>query len=273
MTSPPAKIPGGFGKSYRKELHSEIWLMPPLYHRTWYWLRMNVQYETFLFPTQGKHGIWVLPGQRITSLQQIAEGVKWTEWGREVIPNKKSIKVILEWLQSREMVTVESNAKGTLITVVNWHTYNWVTDEKVTGESNAEETPSGHKEEGIERKEEKRKEAIPFREIFDYLNLKAGRSFKGADPDKRHIRARWMEGHRLEDFKSVIDAKVAEWGPKPEMVAYLRPQTLFGTKFDGYLQAATKSILPASNPRVDPFEPLPPEENDLIRRMLDERGL
>lgn len=106
--------------------------MPPLYHRVWYWLRMNVQYETFLFPTKGRYGIYVAPGQKIASIQQIAEGVKWTEWGREVVPNKKTIRDILGWLQSREMIAVESNAKGTLITIVNWHTYNEHGTAKVT---------------------------------------------------------------------------------------------------------------------------------------------
>jgi hypothetical protein len=132
MRPPPPSIPGGFAKSWRKELDSEIWLMPPLYHRVWYWLRMNVQHEPFLFPTRERFGIWVLPGQRITSLQQIAEGVKWTEWGKEKVPNKRTIMVILDWLANREMVTVESNGRGTLINLVNWSTYNSNSSEKVT---------------------------------------------------------------------------------------------------------------------------------------------
>ncbi|MBU5635500.1 hypothetical protein KOM00_02005 [Geomonas sp. Red69] len=152
--SPPECIPGGFIKSWRKELDSDIWMMPPIYHRVWYWLRLHAQYEAFLFPTLHQYGIWVLPGQRLTSLQQIAEGVKWTEWGREVIPNKKTIKGVLDWLEHREMVTVESNSKGTLITIVNWTTYNPQALPEVTGDSNAEETRVGHKKERKERKEE-----------------------------------------------------------------------------------------------------------------------
>jgi len=155
MISAVPPIPGGFVKSWRKEMESEIWLMPPTYHRVWYWLRMNVQHDTFLFPTRERFGIWVLPGQRITSLQQIAEGVKWSEWGREVIPNKKTIKDILDWLIHRGMVTVESNAKGTLISLVNWHSYNTRDTAKVTAESNSQETRSGHKLEVEEVKEVK----------------------------------------------------------------------------------------------------------------------
>lgn len=130
-------------------------MMPPVYHRVWYWLRLNVQHETYLFPTREKVGIWVLPGQRITSLQQIAEGVKWTEWGKEKVPNKRTIKAVLDWLEAQEMVTIESNAKGTLITIVNWHSYNHVADGKVTVKSNAQYTRSAHKEEEIEKKDKK----------------------------------------------------------------------------------------------------------------------
>jgi hypothetical protein len=185
MNGTDAYIPGGFAKSWRKELDSEIWRMAPLYHRVWYWLRLNVQYETFLFPTPGKFGIWVLPGQRVTSLQQIAEGVKWSEWGRDVVPNKKTIKGILDWLVSREMVTIESNAKGTLITVVNWNTYNQGKSEKVTVESNAKETRFGHKEERIERIEEKQKPLLDFfEELWKAYPRKEGK--KGA---LRHYRA------------------------------------------------------------------------------------
>lgn len=150
-------IPGGFAKSFRKELRSNVWMMPPIYHRVWYWLRLNVQHEAYLFPTREKFGIWVLPGQRITSLQQIAEGVKWTEWGKEKVPNKRTIKAVLDWLEGQKMVTVESNAKGTLVSVVNWHSYNNSLAEKVAAESNAQYTRSAHKEEGIEGIEVKTK--------------------------------------------------------------------------------------------------------------------
>lgn len=149
-------VAGGFAKSWRKELHSDVWQEPPIYHRVWYWLRLNVQHEPFLFPTREKFGIWVLPGQRITSLRQIAEGVAWKEWGVEKVPNVKTIKAVLDWLESQEMVTVVSNTKGTLITLTNWDTYNESAYKKVTAESNSERitdgTRSGYKEEGYRKK-------------------------------------------------------------------------------------------------------------------------
>ncbi len=82
----------------------------------------------------------------------------------------------------------------------------------------------------------------PYKDVIDYLNLKAGTSFRSTSKDtQKHIRARFDEGYTLEDFKSVIDVKVSQWGREPrpgekDMRGYLRPNTLFGTKFEGYLQ-------------------------------------
>ena len=46
--------------------------------------------------------------------------------------------------------------------------------------------------------------------------------------------ARLNEGYSLDDFKQVIEKKVNEW-KGTEMEKYLRPETLFGTKFENYL--------------------------------------
>lgn len=77
---------------------------------------------------------------------------------------------------------------------------------------------------------------IPFKEICDALNERCGTSFRAtSEATKRLIRARWAEGFRAEDFRKVIDNKASEWGGDPKMRSYLRPQTLFGTKFESYL--------------------------------------
>jgi len=80
---------------------------------------------------------------------------------------------------------------------------------------------------------------FPSQEIVGYLNEKAGKSFKpNPKPTIQHITARFKEGFTLEDFKTVIDFKVNEWGTDPKMMEFIRPQTLFGTKFESYLEAA-----------------------------------
>ena len=50
-----------------------------------------------------------------------------------------------------------------------------------------------------------------------------------------NIKNRWDEGYRLDDFYHVIDNMYREWGNDNKMRVYLRPQTLFGTKFESYL--------------------------------------
>lgn len=80
----------------------------------------------------------------------------------------------------------------------------------------------------------KKKDSPPYQEIIDYLNEKAGKRFKVNEKTKAHINARVNDGYTLADFRAVIEKKVAEWRGT-EMDKFLRPETLFGTKFEGYL--------------------------------------
>ncbi len=114
----------GYTKSYRKELDSDIWKLPPLFHRTWFWIRSRCNHETACIPTTRGYGIWLLPGQRLTSIQQIAEGVAWYENGQQKTPDKRTIVRVLDWLEAQQCITVTSNAHGSLVSVMNWHTYN-----------------------------------------------------------------------------------------------------------------------------------------------------
>ncbi|MBE6093062.1 MAG: hypothetical protein E7201_07875 [Selenomonas ruminantium] len=73
-------------------------------------------------------------------------------------------------------------------------------------------------------------------EIIDYLNKKAGTHYKSTtSKTQKLIQARSKEGFTKEDFFAVIDKKCAEWLSNPDMVKYIRPETLFGSKFEGYL--------------------------------------
>jgi len=81
----------------------------------------------------------------------------------------------------------------------------------------------------------------PYSEIIDYLNSKAGTAYRWqGKATQSHINARFAEGYTLDDFKKVIDIKSAEWkGGTWEK--YLRPETLFGNKFEGYLNQGKES--------------------------------
>ncbi|WP_052399145.1 conserved phage C-terminal domain-containing protein [Candidatus Francisella endociliophora] len=74
------------------------------------------------------------------------------------------------------------------------------------------------------------------REVIGYLNQAVNKNFKPTNRVyQQHIQARVNEGYTLEDFKQVIEIKTKQWICKPDMARYLRPQTLFGTKMDVYL--------------------------------------
>ena len=96
----------------------------------------------------------------------------------------------------------------------------------------------------IETEQENEKDDPPggsmlesYQDIITYLNDKAGTGYRaGSKKTQSCIHARFEEGFTVEDFKTVIDKKCMEWiGTEFEKV--LRPETLFGTKFENYLNA------------------------------------
>ena len=79
-------------------------------------------------------------------------------------------------------------------------------------------------------------------EIIDYLNEKAHKNYRSNNKTTiRHINARLKEGRTLPDFKQVIDNRCATW-LGTDMEQYLRPGTLFGSKFEDYLNAPAPKL-------------------------------
>ena len=74
-----------------------------------------------------------------------------------------------------------------------------------------------------------------YSSIISYLNEKAHTKYRhSSSKTKTLIKARLNEGFTEDDFKKVIDNKTSEW-LNTDMEKYLRPETLFGTKFESYL--------------------------------------
>jgi uncharacterized phage protein (TIGR02220 family) len=70
------------------------------------------------------------------------------------------------------------------------------------------------------------------------LNALCFKNFRPVAGNIKYINARLKDGYTLDDFKTVITHKQKEWGSEPKWAKYLRPETIFGTKFDSYLQEA-----------------------------------
>ena len=123
-----------------------------------------------------------------------------------------------------------------------------VTCNATVTESNADRTDI---EEDKDIEEEK--ESIPYISIVGYLNERAGTRYKASgEKTRKAIHARFSEGFTEEDFRCVIDKKCAEW-IGTEWEKFLRPETLFGTKFESYLNARVtkgKQQTETANPRT-----------------------
>lgn len=74
-----------------------------------------------------------------------------------------------------------------------------------------------------------------YDDVINYLNQKANTKYRSSSKKTQEkINARLNEGYTLMDFKNVINKKTDEW-INTEMEKFLRPETLFGTKFESYL--------------------------------------
>jgi phage replication O-like protein O len=167
--------------------------------------------------------------------------------------NKKSVALVMNSLQEGKVIIVTQQPTYTTPKKVKlnkrikewsslppqWKTSPTVEDvtsgtgEDVTSGTGEDVTPQKRKILKKDIKEIVKKP--PYEEIIDYLNAKTGKAYRWqGKATQGHINGRFADGYTLDDFKKVIDNKTTEWkGGKWEQ--YLRPETLFGSKFEGYL--------------------------------------
>lgn len=186
-----------------------------------------------------------------------------TEFNRDI----NTVRLALQTFERFGMIELVNN----VICVSNWERYqNIETLDKVKEQnrirqknfrerqkqlaltdSNVTVTLHNAREEEREVEEEVEKNNTSVSEetvssILDYLNKATGRNYKATSKATvKHINARFAEGYTEDDFKKVIDNKVAEWLHNSKMQGYLRPDTLFGTKFDSYLNQQVVESKPA----------------------------
>jgi uncharacterized phage protein (TIGR02220 family) len=246
------KIPGGYILLSRKIIESKIWDKPPLYIKVWVYLLSKAQHKQYK---------QLEKGQLITSIPEIIKDCSWLVGYRREYPTKDQIYQIIEWLRNPDETHNESNTRATmiattkathklLVTVCNYSYYqdseNYESNdegnnEKATNPQRKQRLPNNINKNDKNNKNDNKDIYIPFQEIIEYLNLKTGSRYKYNTPKTQDcIKARCNEGFDLADFKKVIDNKVADWNHEPEkgqadMRPFLRPETLFGNKFEGYL--------------------------------------
>ena len=107
---------------------------------------------------------------------------------------------------------------------------------------------------------------IPYKEIIEYLNERLGTNYRHTSGKTRDlIKARFNESNKsgnpytLEDFKIVIDKKCVDW-MNTDMQKYLRPETLFSPKFEGYLNQQIQEKQTFSNPFMEALKGMSDDE-------------
>lgn len=119
------------------------------------------------------------------------------------------------------------------------------------GDANIPVIPASDAAETIIQNKKKTSKEITInefaKEVIQYLNEKTGRHYpynigKGK-ANIQHIAKLRNEGYNLHDFFKVIDIKCDEWGGDPYWSNYLRPSTLFNSKFNEYLNQGSENSM------------------------------
>lgn len=175
----------------------------------------------------GQELILVKKGSRITSIRKLKEKWKWS--------NTK-VTTFLKMLKDDGMIDYKSDTKKTLITIINYDNYQ--DTEKKKRHKNATETPRKRHEstQTIINNNDNNYNNKDIVEIVDYLNQVCNTKYLPSSKKTQSlINARLNESFTVDDFKTVIDKKYKEWSQDEKMNKFLRPETLFGTKFESYL--------------------------------------
>lgn len=101
-------------------------------------------------------------------------------------------------------------------------------------------TPDTVNQDTNKNKDNKNKYNNIYSLVIEKLNDLANTSYKATTKKTQSlIRARVEEGFTVEDFYKVIEIKVSDW-KGTEFEKYIRPETLFGSKFENYLNQKVK---------------------------------
>ena len=233
----------GYIKLYRKITNSFVWTNPNML-KLWMLCLMKASHKESKFLFNGQE-IRVTSGQFVTGGHVIAK-----EFNEGTSSDNQIVwRTLWRWLkkfEKEEMLTIKSNTKYSVITIKNWEDYQ-VNDNQVTSARQSNDNQRSTYKNVKNDKNERSKDI--YSPVVNYLNQQAGTNFKSSSKaTQRLIDARVNEKFTEDDFKRVIDNKVKEWIGKTDMQQYLRPQTLFGTKFEGYLNQGRKTE------EVNPYE-------------------
>ena len=206
----------------------------------WEWYQESTTFHLFIhLLINASHkdikwkGIVIERGQLITGRHKLKKETKISE---------QSIRTSLERLKSTNEITIKTTNRYSIITLCNYSIYQLGIDDgdqhinqHINQQLTSNQPTTNHIQEVKNVKNVKNYKDI-YISVVSHLNLICGTKYKPSSKKTiEFINARLNDGFTVEDFKTVIDKKYAEWGQDSKMSAFLRPETLFGNKFESYL--------------------------------------
>lgn len=195
-------------------------------------------------------GVPIGIGQAVFGRKELAEKLGMSE---------QSVRTAINHLKTTHEISTKSTNKFTIVTIEKWDLYQAKDGDDNQQLTNNQPTTNqqlttSKKERNKEIKNKYISNEIYSREtleIVSYLNEKAGTRYSPKTRKTQDlIKARMNDGFSVDDFKTVIDKKADEWIGDPKMEKFLRPETLFSNKFEGYLNQPW-SRKTSGNPFVD----------------------
>lgn len=234
----------------------------------WQWITSGNHLKLFLqilLRANYKESTWrkktIFPGQILTGRKQLAA---WSGL------SEQQVRTCLSDLFATGEITIKTTNNFSIITVCNWETYqgddavttntstNQITNDQptdnqqITTSKKANKGKKGKKNTPLKVLSDKESMAV---EILNHLNEVCSRNFRLSDENFKLVTSLFKQDYTVEHIQSVIDFKNSEWSENPDMKKYLQPSTLFGKKFDQYLNQALASKAP-TRPQIDPLEAL-----------------
>lgn len=244
----------GWTKLYREQFNHWISKKPFCDGYAWTYLCNQSNHKKGMVNFRNEY-IEIERGQIITSKMKLENIFGWT---------RRHVDNFLKALENDEMITYRMTNRYTSITIINYENYQsngkqnaiqndkQITDRLQTDNKQVSINKNDKNVNNDKNGKKKERDSAKYRtiireQIINYLNTEASKNYKLNTPITiRLINARLKEGYLLDDFKKVIDIKIEEWKGRytkdgKNMEDWLRPQTLFGNKFESYLNQNDRS--------------------------------
>lgn len=276
----------GYVKIFRKVLDNPN-ASNHLFLAVWSYLLLKASHKPYVMRIAGEDRT-LCPGDLVCSCRKVAEFFDI---------NKDTVNNIFNTMEKDSMIRRKMYARKTVISVLNWSSYQENPDASRDTSPDAlpDTSPDTNKkkeerryidddvnnrnsETKIASSEESETDKVinrNAREVLNKFNTIAGKRFRGAK-NLESIRARLREGHSMEDMILVIEHKTEELKGTTNEPKWLNPTCLFRpSNFDRNLDRAVNKDEYAKREKMAEYRRMqienPARAEELRRQMIEER--